>query len=262
MPEGDTIHRLAAILSARIAGRRLTRFELRRDPRGHRPPAPGTVVARVEARGKHLLVHFGDGSVLHTHLHMDGTWHVYAPGERWRAPGRAARVVLEVDDGTQAVCFSAPLVEYRAARDPRRSRALGVLRALGPDLCDPDPDLDEVLRRLDALAPDTPIGTVLLDQQVAAGIGNVYRSEVLWAQAVDPRTPLGALSRDRRRALYATAHAQLRANLDRWRRVTHGDGLAVYGREGRPCPRCRTPIRRIELGTPARAVWYCPACQA
>ena len=119
-------------------------------------PERGTTVESVEARGKHLLVHLGDGSVLHTHMHMDGSWHVYRVGERWRAPGREARVVLETDDGTQAVCFSAPLVELRGATDRRPTRATRTLAELGPNLCDPEPDFDEVLRRLAKAAQSAP----------------------------------------------------------------------------------------------------------
>jgi endonuclease-8 len=264
VPEGDTIRRLAGILDDALRGKALTRIEVRRDPRGRRPPERGTTVESVEARGKHLLVHLGDGSVLHTHMHMDGSWHVYRTGERWRAPGREARVILEADDGTQAVCFSAPLVELRTAGDTRPTRATRALAELGPDLCDPEPDFDEALRRLAEVAstaPEAPVGEVLLDQRVAAGVGNVYRSEVLWACRTNPFTPLGSADDASRRALYTTAHEQLRANLDEWRRVTWQDGLAVYDRSGRPCPRCRTAIRRSEIGRSRRSVWWCPTCQ-
>src|SRR6476469_6936208 len=105
MPEGDTIFRTATALRAAIGGKRISSFEVRRDPRGRRPPEPGTLVTDVEARGKHLLVHFDDGNVLHTHMQLTGAWHVYGPGERWRRPGHTARVIVRVADGTSAVCF-------------------------------------------------------------------------------------------------------------------------------------------------------------
>ena len=173
---------------AALAGRELRRVEIRRDPRGVRPPPPGTRVTEVVARGKHLLVRFDDGATLHTHMQLHGIWHVYRPHARWRRPAHTARVVLEVDDGTTAVCFNAPVVELRrdAAR-PGTSRALRSLEQLGPDLCGAEADLDRVLERLHDVPADAPIGDVLLDQRVAAGIGNVFKSEICWARRVSTR---------------------------------------------------------------------------
>lgn len=262
MPEGDTIARAARLLRDAIEGRCVTRVEIRRDPRGLRPPDAGTVVRRVEARGKHLLVHFGDGATLHTHLRMHGAWHVYGAGERWRRAAHRARAAIHVDDGRVAVCFDAPLVELRRADPGGRPTPAGrALARLGPDLCTAGVDLDAVLGRLARLAPATPIGDALSDQRVAAGVGNVFRCEVCWAHGVHPATPLGVLDPAVRRALYETAHAQLRANADRARRATHGGGLAVYGRHRRPCPRCRTPVVRTREGRDRRVTYWCPACQ-
>ena len=262
MPEGDTVHRWAAQLHAALAGRELRRVEIRRDPRGVRPPPPGTRVTEVAAQGKHLLVRFDDGATLHTHMQLHGIWHVYRPHARWRRPAHTARVVLEVDDGTTAVCFNAPIVELRrdAAR-PGTSRALRSLEQLGPDLCGAEADLDRVLERLHDVPADAPIGDVLLDQRVAAGIGNVFKSEICWARRVHPSTPVGALSEAERRDIYETAHAQLYANLGGGRRVTYRGGLAVYGKVRRPCPRCRTPIMRAWEGDDARVTYWCPSCQ-
>jgi endonuclease-8 len=171
-------------------------------------------------------------------------------------------VVLEVDDGTTAVCFNAPVVELRRdAATPRPSRARRSLEQLGPDLCGPEADVDRVLQRLHDVPADRPLGDVLLDQRVAAGIGNVFKSEICWARRVHPSTPVGALSDNERRAIYETAHAQLYANLGGGRRVTYRGGLAVYGKLRRPCPRCRTPIRRAWDGDDARVTYWCPACQ-
>ena len=265
MPEGDTIFRAAATLRGAIAGKRIVAFELRRDPRGRRPPEPGTTVTEVEARGKHLLVHFDDGNVLHTHMQMTGAWHVYRKGDRWRRPGHTARVVIEVDDGTVVVCFAAPLVELRRDAFTTRadSPAAEKVAALGPDLCTPDPDLDAVLARLRTLDPAAELGPALLDQRVAAGIGNVYKSEVCWAERVSPFMRLSELDETVRRRLYETAHAMLRANLGSGRRVTYRGGVAVYGRAGRMCPRCRTRIeRRGGRGVnDERVTFWCPACQ-
>lgn len=261
MPEGDTIFRAATALREALVGKRLTALELRRDPRGRRAPERGTEVTAVDAAGKHLLVHFGDGQVLHTHMQLTGVWHVYAAGERWRRPGHTARVVLRVEDGTTAVCFDAPIVELRREdqRD-RETRASRMLERLGPDLCAADVDFNAVLARLDALPPGTEVGAALLDQRVAAGIGNVFKSETCWAEQVSPFTPIEALDDAARRRLYETAHRQLTSNLDRTRRTTYGNALAVYGRVRRPCPRCGTAIaaRRDES---RRTTYWCPRCQ-
>jgi len=256
VPEGDTIFRTAATLRSALVGRHLVRAEL---PRlRSRAPEVGTEVRSVEARGKHLLIGLGDGRVLHTHMQMSGSWHVYRPGERWRKAGAAARVVLEVSDAV-AVCFSAPVVELL---EERELRAHPRLSALGPDLCSPHADLDEALARLDRLPPETEIAVALLDQRVACGVGNVYKSETLFACRTDPFARVGDLDRRARHVILATAWELLRRNLDGGPRATYGGGLAVYRRRGRPCPRCATPIRSRRQGEAARTTYWCPSCQA
>ena len=258
MPEGDTIHRAATTLSAAIAGAELTLFDLPRQRAGRAGwPRPGERVAGVEARGKHLLIACSGGLTLHTHMRMGGSWHLYRPGERWRrSPGAA--VARLGTSGTEAVCFSAPVVEVLREIDLRRH---AVLAALGPDLCVPGADLDDVLARLDTLDPATPVGVALLDQTVAAGVGNVYRSEVAWACRVDPARPVGDVDPETRRELYVIAARLLRANLDSPRRTTVPGGLAVYDRAGRACPRCGGTVATRRLGERARSVWWCPGCQ-
>ena len=261
MPEGDTIHNTARRLRDALVGHRITRFELRRDPRGVRGPEPGTEITSVDAEGKHLLVTFADGAVLHTHMQMTGAWHVYAPGARWRRPAHRARVIIEVDDAS-AVCFDAPTVELRRGERARATRATRSLAALGPDLCIAEADLAVVLANVDTCDPNRVIGDVLLDQRVAAGIGNVFKSEICWVAAIDPTTPLGDVDTETRKALYETALRLLVEATSTGRRATYRGDLAVYGRARRPCPRCRTPIRRAETGTPPRVSYWCPACQS
>jgi endonuclease-8 len=262
VPEGDTIFRAAAQLRGALVGKELVELELRRDPRGRRPPEPGTTITAVESNGKHLLVHFSDGQVLHTHMQMTGAWHVYAPGQRWRRPGHSARVVIRVDNGTSAVCFAAPIVELRREGDgrERRTPASRMLDRLGPDLCAVDVDVDAVVSRLASLDPDTEVAVALLDQRVAAGIGNVFKSEVCWAEHVFPFAPVGALDEPTRRRLYETARSQLAGNLTTGRRTTYRNGLAVYRRARLPCPRCGEIIatRRDQTN---RSTYWCPRCQ-
>lgn len=257
MPEGDTIHGAARQLRAAFDGDPLAAFE---GPRVRGPqPAPGSPM-EVTARGKHLLVGFDDGVTLHTHLGMDGWWRVErSPGRavpRGGPPGKGLIARLSTRRAS-AVVGGTPTVELLSEADLRRHP---VLRTLGPDLCDDEIALDEIESRLGLLDPDTPIGVVLLDQRPASGIGNVYRSEVLWAERVAPRARLRDVGADERRRLYTTAHRLLRANIGR-RRRTIPSGYAAYERTGGACPRCRTPIRAERLGEQARTVWWCPRCQ-
>lgn len=262
MPEGDTIFRAAAQLRAALVGKQLVELEIRRDPRGRRGPEPGTEITAVDSAGKHLLVHFADGHVLHTHMQMTGTWHVYQSGERWRRPGHTARVVVQVDDGTSAVCFAAPIVELRFERAGLEAptRASRMLERIGPDLCSPGVDLDAVLDRLGSLAPDTEVAAALLDQRVAAGIGNVFKSEICWAERIHPFLTIADLDEPTRRRLYETARRQLKSNLATSRRTTFGTGLAVYRKAGRRCPRCSDTIL-MRRDRASRSTYWCPRCQ-
>ena len=245
VPEGDTIHRAAAALSAAIGGAELTSFDLPRQRPGRAGwPRAGERIVEVAARGKHLLIACSGGLTLHTHMRMNGSWHLYRGGERWRRSPGAVVAHLATPE-VHAVCFSAPVVEVLGETELRHHP---VLAALGPDLCVADADLDDVLARLDTIDPATPIGVALLDQAVAAGIGNVYRSEVAWACRVDPFRAVRDVEADTRRELYVTAARLLRANLGSPRRTTVPGGLAVYERTGRACPRCGGPIAMAPPG--------------
>lgn len=270
MPEGDTLHRTANRLRPALEGRVLRRFEA---PRllGDRPQA-GVFIEAVEAVGKHLLVHFDDGLTLQVHLRMTGSWHLYRAGERWRKPAHLLRALLEVD-GWVAVCFSAPVVRTYRPDQPGGPLGTGAdpVAHLGPDLCRPDPDVDECVRRLAAIAgPGAEIGPLLLDQRVACGVGNVYKSEVLFVCGVNPFAPVDRLDDHTRRRLISTANRLLCANLGTGPRTTvagarPGAGasgtLAVYGRQRRPCGRCGTLIEMRRQGEQARSTYWCPRCQ-
>jgi endonuclease-8 len=260
VPEGDTLHRTAARLKPALEGHVLTRFEA---PHLHGDAPPlGAAIELVEARGKHLLIHFEGGLVLRTHLRMTGSWHVYRDRERWRKPAYLARVVVGTDSGWLAVCFQAPVVEtyHRAGAEPPAPAGLG------PDLCRPEAltgaVLDEIVERAARLSlAGTTLGEALLDQRIAAGIGNVYKSEACFAVGVDPATPIDAVDGAARRRVWSVAARQLQANLGRAERRTHPAGLAVYGRRGQPCHRCGTPIRMARHGDLARSTYWCPTCQ-
>lgn len=255
MPEGDTIHNAAARLRPALAGATLERFEA---PRlvGTRPRV-GETIDEVRAVGKHLLMEFSGGLTLETHMRMTGSWHLYAAGERWRKPAHLLRVRIDVP-GWVAACFSAPVVRTF----PTGSVGRSPIDHLGPDLCLPEPDLDVCLQRMVVLGlDDASVGEVLLDQRVANGVGNVFKSEVCWAERVDPATPLRRVPEDLRRRLLVTSNRLLMANLRPGRRQTVAGGLAVYGRRGRACRRCGTPILSSMQGDQARVTYWCPTCQ-
>ena len=264
MPEGDTLHRTANRLRPALAGATLTRFEAPR-LRGDRP-VPGVAIEGVEAVGKHLLIDFAGGLTLRTHLGMPGSWHLYEEGQRWRKPRHLLRALVAVP-GWEAVCFSAPTVETYRRDHP--GGALGTdldpVGHLGPDLCTPDPDLDEALRRYaEACDPSTEIAVALLDQRLASGIGNVYKSEVLHRCRVDPFAPVASVPVAVRRQLLAAANRLLLVNLTTTRRTTvpgPPGSVAVYGRERRPCRVCGTPIRMVHHGEQNRSTYWCPRCQ-
>ena len=274
MPEGDTLHRTADGLRPYLVGRPVTAARANGPgaiPQVHR--LVGATVIEVEAIGKNLLIRFDTGLELRTHLRMNGSWHRYRPGERWRRPAARARLVLEVP-GAVAVCFDAPVVELL---EIRAEKLHPVLARLGPDLLAPDFEpagATEAVRRLrDPVRADRTIAEALLDQRALAGIGNVYKSEVLFIERIDPWAPVGGLPDEALTRLVATARRLLVANADRRggaERVTTGGSRAaagqavwVYGRAGRPCRRCGALVARRLQGTDLpRLTFWCPRCQA
>ena len=251
MPEGDTILRAARTLRAWLDGREVT--AARSTALGaNAERLVGRTIVTVEARGKHLLIRLDDGVVVHTHLRMTGSWHVYPAGDPWQRPERQARLVIEAGDRV-AVCFNAPVVELLAPADVLLHPSL---RGLGPDALAEPLDLDGVRLRARAVPRETPIGDVLLDQRVVAGIGNIYRCESLFLRGLHPATPLGDLGDDELDALVASAASLLHEG------VRNERGPAwVYGRANRPCRRCGTRVRSQRQGRDARLVYWCPRCQ-
>jgi endonuclease-8 len=249
MPEGDTIWRTAASLRSGLLGKRVVVA---------RPDAfkrlAGSTVTAVEPVGKHLLIRFDSGLALHSHMRMRGVWHLYRVGERWDRPDWQLKALLETEE-VVAVCFGAPIVELV------RNTATSVGH-LGPDILVDGWVVAEVVSRVRALRP-VPVGELLLDQRITAGIGNVYRCEALWHRRINPWTSSAALSDEELAALYETARDAMRANLrGGFRRRFPGYGRgAVHGRGRRPCPRCGAPIKVRAQGEHARLTYWCPVCQ-
>ncbi|MER5978757.1 DNA-formamidopyrimidine glycosylase family protein [Streptomyces sp. NPDC001857] len=259
MPEGDTVWQAAQRLHGALAGKTLTRSDLR-VPKYATADLTGRTVLDVTARGKHLLTRVEGGLTLHSHLRMDGSWRVYTNDQRWTGgPGHQIRAILGTEDRT-AVGYRLPVLELLRTAD--EERAVG---HLGPDLLGPDWDPERALANVLA-DPDRPLGEALLDQRNLAGIGNVYKCELCFLLGVSPWLPAGALPADRAAKLPALAKRLLEVNRDRLVRATtgrRGQDLFVYGRAHRPCLRCGTPVRLADQGDGSRErpTYWCPACQ-
>jgi endonuclease-8 len=260
MPEGDTIFKLAEYLRPELSGRRLVAGQVRGIAS---PDLAGRCVSGVFAKGKHLFIALDDRRLLRSHLGMWGSWHGYAPGERWQKPRRQASIILDLGERV-FVCFNPLQVEILREAGVRRRR-LEV--ALGPDLLAATTDFDGVLARAREIATtQTPIVDVLLNQRIATGIGNVYKSEVLFLERLAPQVSLGDLDDDRLLRLYQRARRLLGFNLRGGPRVTRranddAGRLWVYGRTGQPCLVCDDRIRSARLGHGLRSTFWCPSCQ-
>jgi endonuclease-8 len=253
MPEGDVVWYTARRLHDALAGRTLTRTDFR-VPRLATATLAGQVVTEVVPRGKHLLARTSDGLTVHTHLRMDGSWRVTPAAGRVPDSHRIRLILANAD--WQATGYQLGVVELL-----RTSAEHRVTGHLGPDLLGPGWDAAEAVRRLTE-DKARPVGEALLDQRNLAGIGNVYKSEVLFLRGVSPWTPAGDVPD--LAAVAELARSLLDQNKDRVRRSTTGSSRPgeetwVYGRRGRACRRCGTPIR--SQGQQDRVTYWCPRCQ-
>jgi len=275
MPEGDTIYRTARALGRALLGKPITRFttEYPQIARANdQQPFVGQMIDRIDARGKWLLIYLSGGPILATHMLMSGSWHIYRPGERWQEPRSNARIMLETADFV-AVAFRVPVARIYTveslARDPQIPPAAS-------DVLKTDFDAAAAVERLQSYA-DEEIAHVLLRQNVLAGVGNVFKSEICFLEGISPFAPVRSLPVSKLESLVATAQRLLAANVledsgdrivtypGRKRRTTRssnaGESLWVYGRRNEPCRRCGTPIQRCLQGPNARSTYWCPLCQ-
>lgn len=260
MPEGDTVWNTARALHRALAGGRLTATDFR-VPQLATADLAGWTVLESASRGKHLLLRTRDPEgerhfTLHSHLRMDGAWRAYSSGERWAArPAHLIRAVLRTAD---AVAVGYHVHDLALVPTSEEKSLVG---HLGPDLLGADWDPAEAVRRLSA-HPDTPIAEALLDQRNLAGIGNLYKCEVLFLRGVDPWTPVRDVPD--LPAVVTLAQKLLAANRGRWTQSTTGslrktETTYVYGRRAQPCRRCGAAIRKVEQAD--RVTYWCPVCQ-
>ena len=264
MPEGDTIYRAAAKLRPVMVSREIRSAAVSRrytsGPDALELPRLCGQVGRVESRGKHLLIHLASGWAIHSHLGMTGAWHVYAREQRWKKPKRRAALTLEFG-GHTVVCFSPKTLELLS---PARLRQHPHLNRLGPDLLSEDWDEESAMGRL-RVHDQTPLGEAIMNQTLICGIGNVYKSEVLFLQQLDPLAPVRCLSDQELRESLRTARKLMRRNLGSGPRRTRfaGDShrVWVYDRHGEPCFRCGELIQVTRQGDLGRTTYFCPDCQ-
>jgi endonuclease-8 len=274
VPEGDTIFRSARALNRALAGKIVTRFET-----GYAHLASvdddkriaGRTVESVEARGKWLLMFFSGDLILVTHMRMNGSWHLYRTGERWRRPRGDMRILIETAEWS-AVGFAVPVAEFHSSASLLRK---AMIPESNKDLLKQDFDMSEVIAAVQQHANEE-IAEVLLNQRVMAGIGNVYKSETCFICGVNPFRTVHTLDPSQLERLIFTARKFLSLNVAEdadgeistyagLRRTTntadHAARLWVYGRRGEPCRRCGTAIEMRKQGVGARTTFWCPVCQ-
>jgi endonuclease-8 len=257
VPEGDTIrwaaNRIRPVLEGRVPEVIRTphpRHALDRWPER----LAGRSVTRVEPYGKHLFLRFEGGLALHSHLRMTGAWGVYPAGKRWRRSSHRAWLVLHVD-GSDVVQFDGPVLELMT---DGRTRFDQRLVALGPDVLADEFESERFLRRLRADDPTRGIGDALLDQTTIAGIGNIWKSEGCWEAGIDPWRTVAEVSDAEALTILERVRPRMqRSGEDGPRSIEH----RIYGRAGRPCPRCGAPVRARGQGEANRTTFWCPACQ-
>jgi endonuclease VIII len=272
MPEGDAIFRTARSLDRALAGHEVVRFEsvLPALTRIHDDaPITGRTVERVTAAGKHVLMRFSADLVLRTHMRMNGSWHLYRPGESWQRPRRDMRILVATRT-FEAVGFNVPVAEFLTPAAMTRHEDL--LR-MGPDLLGVTFDADEAVRRFRENGA-LQIADALLNQRIVAGAGNIYKSEMLFVCGISPFVRVDEIDDEVLRRLLATARTHLIANVTHpaggittyrgYKRSGGRDGSErryVYGRARKPCRKCMTPIRVRAQGPHARLTYWCPVCQ-
>ena len=274
MPEGDTIYRAARALGHVLEGKVVTRFETALAPLASvddNTPVAGRMVDKVESRGKWLLIHFSGDLILVTHMLMSGSWHLYRVGERWRRSRREMRVVIATA-AFEAVAFNVPVAKFYTTSTLARN---STIPRLGPDLLGAKFAADDAKTRLLAHG-DEQIANVLLNQRVMAGLGNVYKSEVLFACGIHPFRRVGTLTPAEIDCILERARRFLEANVKDGadggmvtytglRRTTRasdpGARLWVYRRQGKECRRCGAKIVMQRQGPGARSTYWCPVCQ-
>ena len=274
MPEGDAIFRSARSLHRVLAGHTVTRFETayaHLDRVNVDTPIAGRTIERCESAGKHLLIVFSGELILRTHMRMSGSWHLYRHDERWWRGPQAMRVRIDTADWV-AVAFNVPVAEFVT---PRQLETRDPVAQLGPDLLGTEFDRDEAVRRIIASGA-RPIAATLLDQRIVAGIGNIYKSEVLFLSGVHPEVPSSAVPVPLLEQMMDIARGLLRDNvvegtsprIQTYRNLRqlsaateHDESVWVYGRRDKPCRKCGTPIEMKKMGLEARSCYWCPNCQ-
>ncbi len=285
MPEGDTIFRTARTLSRALVGKPVIRFHseyAQLTSANDEHPFSGQIITKIEARGKYLLIHFASPKadpqsdsgerILATHMLMSGSWHIYRPGEPWQDSRANMRILIETADFV-AIGFRIPVARLHTPQTLARDKKIPKTER---DVLSEDFDAKAAAEHLKKHGREE-LGNALVRQDVLAGVGNVFKSEICFLVGLSPFMKVETLTDTQIKKLVATAQKLLAANIledsgdlvvtfsGKQRRTTHnaapGESLWVYGRKGEPCRRCGTPIQRALQQPNARSTYWCPTCQ-
>lgn len=268
MPEGHTIHRLARDLNRDFRDVPVAATS----PQGRFAEGAaridGEVLDDASAWGKHLFLSFGNAAVVHIHLGLIGKFRKVAFDSNGAAPQPRDTIRLRLENDAAIWDLTGPNLATVGAPDV----IAGATGKLGPDPLRRDGLVEDFVDRLGRRR--VPIGAALLDQKVIAGIGNVYRSEILFLLGIDPSIPANEISEDVAAQIWELTQEQLRQGVKLNRIVTidpadvgkrsvgrlpAGERLYVYKRGSEPCRRCGTLIRTAKIAN--RSMWMCPECQ-
>ncbi len=263
MPEGHIVHRIADSLNAHFAGKPLNVTS----PQGRfakdAAAVSGQRLTRVTAVGKQMFLEFENELTLRIHLGIYGKWQFH---ESTETPEIVGQVRARFAHSNVYVDLRGPTV----CEVTDHNTALSVMRRLGPDPLNPNPQKTESKRFTErVLKSPTAIGLLLMNQDVISGIGNVYRAELLFRAGIEPHTPGSALTREQIEALWVDSVKLMRVGVKTGFMITRDNLLGknpkkedrnfVYKREGKPCRRCGSPVS-LELMA-ARKLYWCATCQ-
>ncbi len=254
MAEGDSIVRMARKIEKAFAGREVV-AAVAPSPRSPLYATADRLVGqgleRTETHGKHLMLHFTGGLVLHAHMGMSGAWHVYLPGQRWRKPRRSAWLVMDLG-GVEVAEFGGPTLRLVRPAELRRDSRLALL---GPDILGGSEAVSAAAANVGAAGP-MQLGVALLNQRLVAGIGNIFKSEACFEAGLDPWRAVESFEREEIDTVIEIAAAQMERGVE----TGHRPGR-VYRRSRQRCPRCGAPVRSRGQGDGNRTTYWCPGCQ-
>ena len=262
--EGHAVARWGDALR-KLVGERVDAIQVPQRWREQAENVRGASLTRVDTHGKHLVLHFSSGWVVHAHAMQYGSWQIGPIGQELRKEARFARLRLTMQK-YEAVFYHGPVMEVLSLEDFAKHERF---HTLGPDLLHENFSVDDVLAALHAQG-DREIGDAILDQRIVAGIGNIYKSEGLFLAAIHPLRPARSIATHELEVFFEELIPLMQAGrlefgmistlppdlrIEPWMRTW------VYRRRGQPCFVCATKVEMIRQGDFQRTTYFCPHCQ-